>query len=435
MSTIDRRQFARLAGGAGAAVATSIGRVNFAIAEGASRVVVIGGGAGGATTAHLLKTGEPKLDVTLIEASPAYSTSFFSNLYIGGFRTFASLNHDYVALKALGIRHVTDYATAVDTTKKVVGTRSGRTFGYDRLVLSPGIDMKFDSVPGYSKDAATTIPHAYTTDGSQKLLLKKQLDAMKDGGTVVMVMPGNPYRCPPAPYERACMIAHLIKTRKPRSKLVILDPKRNFSKQSLFTEAFEDLYKGIIELNLTNEIDDFGVEKLDPKSRTVTVKAGQDFRADVLNVIPQQKAGDIAAKAGLAQGDWCPVDPATFLAKAASDVYVIGDAAFANDIPKSASAATSEAKLIASDILATLTGKERQPARLRNICWSILGPDDSVKLGANYLPKDAKLEQEASAGMPGSSRTCSPRSYRARRQRTGANCGRAQPRTSCSCPQ
>ena len=174
---------------------------------------------------------------------------------------------------------VHDFATDVVSAKKIVRTRGGRTYAYDRLVLSPGIDIKFNSIKGYSAEAARVMPHAYTTDVAQKRLLKQQIVKMRDGGTVVMVMPNNPFRCPPGPYERACMIAHYLKTRKPRSKVVILDPKRSFSKQPVFTEAFDRHYKNIIELNLSNELDDFSVVSINPRTKEILTKAGKRVRA------------------------------------------------------------------------------------------------------------------------------------------------------------
>ncbi|MET0193570.1 MAG: FAD/NAD(P)-binding oxidoreductase, partial [Hyphomicrobiaceae bacterium] len=253
---ITRRDFGKLIGAAGAGTMAATGVSRFAIAQNAPKVVVVGGGAGGATAAHFLKKDAPNFDVTLIETNPIYSSSFFSNLYLGGFRQVESLNHGYQGLKSLGIKVVQGTATDVDSAGKTVKV-GGRTFPYDKLVLSPGIDIKFDSVPGYSREAALVMPHAYNTALDGKRLLKRQLDAMRDGGVVVIVTPNNPYRCPPGPYERACMIAHYLKTKKPKSKLIILDPKKAFSKQPVFTEAFDKYYKDIIELNLTTEIDDF----------------------------------------------------------------------------------------------------------------------------------------------------------------------------------
>lgn len=396
MSKLTRRDFGRFAGAAGVAAVAPSAVVPFALAQGAGKVVVVGGGAGGATVAHYVKKDAPGLQVTLIEANRIYSSSFFSNLYLGGFRKLDSLAHGYAGLARIGVRMVHDYATEVDTTKKVVKTRGGRSYPYDRLVLSPGIDIKFDSIKGYSREVAATLPHAYNTDARQKLLLKRQLEAMKDGGVVAMVMPNNPFRCPPGPYERACMIAHYLKTRKPKSKLVILDPKKAFSKQAVFLEAFDKYYKDIIELNLTTEIDDFSVVSLDPKTREITTKAGKKVKADVANIIPQQRAGEIAVKAGCTEGDWCPVDPDSFASKKVKDVYVLGDASIAAEMPKSAFSANSQAKVVAATILTDLANKEKFPARYRNTCWSLVAPDDCVKIGANYAPKDGKLDPSGS---------------------------------------
>jgi sulfide dehydrogenase [flavocytochrome c] flavoprotein chain len=388
VSDFSRRDFGKLA----AAGAMTWPWAPFAIAQRAPKVVIVGGGAGGATAAHFVKREAPNIDVILIEANPIYSSSFFSNLYLGGLRTLESLNHSYTGLRRLGIKVVHDFATDVDTRKKTVKTRGGRTYSYDRLVLSPGIDIKYDSIKGYSRDAARVLPHAYTTDAAQKRTLKRQLRAIRDGATVVMVMPNNPFRCPPGPYERACMIAHFLKTRKPKSKLVIFDPKRSFSKQALFTEAFDKYYKGIIDLHLSNEIDDFSIVSVDAKTRQVVTKAGNIMRADVANIIPQQRAGEIAQKAGATEGDWCPIDPVNFSSKKVPDTYVLGDACVAAEMPKSAYSANSQAKVVAADIVAVLAEKEKFEPRFRNTCWSLLAPDDSVKIGANYMPKGGKLD-------------------------------------------
>jgi sulfide dehydrogenase [flavocytochrome c] flavoprotein subunit len=376
--------------GFGAAIAGTAGASSFAIAQGAAKVVIIGGGPGGATVAHQLKRGEPKLDVTLIEVSRVYTTCFFTNLYIGGFRSFASLQHNYDGLRKLGVKVVHTRATDVNTTARTV-MAGGRSYAYDRLVVAPGIDLKYDSFEGYSEKVAQIMPHAYLP-GTQAQVLKKQLDAMRNGGTVVMVAPNNPYRCPPGPYERACMIGHYLKTRKPKSKLVILDPKRAFSKQPVFMEAFNKYYKGIIEMNLSNEIDDFAVAKIDAKTKTLTTKAGKTFKADVANVIPQHRAGAIAQKMGLTQGDWCPVNAANFTSTKVKDVYVVGDATIAAEMPKSGFSANSQAKVVANDILASLAGKPKFSPNYRNTCWSLLAPNDSVKIGAGYVPKGEKLD-------------------------------------------
>lgn len=392
MTNVSRRTVGKLIGGA-SAMAT-LGLPRFAIAQAAAKVVVIGGGAGGATAAHFIKKdGGAAVDVTLVEAKRSYSSSFFSNLYLGGFRPYASLNHDYTNLSKLGIKMVYDRAVSVDPAKKIVQFSGNKTLAYDRLVLSPGIEVKYESIPGYSKLAAGSVaPHAYDTSGPAKLQLGALLSALPNGSTIAMVMPNNPYRCPPGPYERACMIAHYLKTKKPKSKLVILDPKKAFSKQPVFMEAFDKYYKDIIELNLTTDIDDFAVANFDLTGREIRTKSGKTVKFSIANVIPQQRAGEIAQKAGVTSGDWVPVNPETMQAKAHADIYVLGDATVAAEMPKSAFSANSQAKVAASQILADVAKKAKFPARFRNTCWSLVAPDDCVKVGANYAAKDGKFD-------------------------------------------
>lgn len=391
MTEITRRQFAGLTAGAG--LIGAMPRLSRrAFAQAAGKIVIIGGGPGGVTVANRVKAASPDLDVTLIEPKQQYTTCFSSNLYIGGFRSFRSITHDYEVVKKRGIRVVSDMASAVDPTAKTVTlAKGGAAIPYDRLVIAPGIDIKFDSVEGYSLEAAEIMPHAWQ-GGPQTWLLKQKLLAMSDGGVVVITVPPNPYRCPPGPYERACMIGHFLKTRKPKSKLIIFDAKKTISKQAVFEEAFAEFYKDIIELNLTNEIDDFAVQRVDPKTGDVVVKAGRTERASVANIIPAQKAGGIAALAGVTDGDWCPVNPDNFASTKVKDVYVLGDAAIAADMPKSAYTAVSQAGVVAADIIADLSGQPRTPGTYRNTCWSMLAPENSAKVGADYTPvmKDGK---------------------------------------------
>jgi sulfide dehydrogenase [flavocytochrome c] flavoprotein subunit len=396
MSVINRREFTRLIAGAGIAALSPVllrsAVIGKTVSKTSARVVVIGGGAGGASVAAILKRGAPHISVTVIEPHKIYTTCFNSNHYFGGFRTLASLQHSYDGLRKLGIDVVSDLASDIDTTKRIVKLAGGKELAYDRLVISPGIDFKFDAIAGYSAQVATeSMPHAWKA-GPQTLMLKKQLEAMDDGGVVIMAVPNNPYRCPPGPYERACMIAHFLKTKKPKSKLVILDAKKTFSKQPAFEEAFAKYYGGIIDLNLTNEIDDFRVVRVDPSTREVVTQSGTKMKGAVVNIIPPQRAGDIAAKAGCVEGDWCPVTPANFASAKVKDVYVVGDSAIAAEMPKSAFSANSQAKGAAADILADLAGAERVPAHYRNTCWSLIAADDSIKIGANYKPgeKDGK---------------------------------------------
>jgi NADPH-dependent 2,4-dienoyl-CoA reductase/sulfur reductase-like enzyme len=400
MSMINRRKFAQLMGGAGLAAASPGFFRSAAIAKGNARVVIVGGGAGGATVARILKSEAPQLAVTLVETQKIYTTCFNSNHYFGGFRTFASLQHSYDGLRKLGITVATDTAFHVDADKRTVALAGGTTIPYDRLVLSPGIAFQWEAIEGYSAQTAELMPHAWTA-GPQTLLLMRQLEAMDDGGVVVMAVPDNPYRCPPGPYERACMIAHFLKTKKPKSKLVIFDAKRTFSKQAAFEEAFAKYYDGIIDLNLTNEIDDFRVVQVDPATMEVVTQSGARIKAAVANIIPPQMAGDIAHVAGCADGAWCPIDPHNFASAKVKDIYVLGDSAIAAEMPKSAFSASSQGKAVAADILAELAGAERFAARYRNTCWSLLAADDSIKIGASYKPaeKEGKPFLEASGGF------------------------------------
>ena len=390
MTKLDRRKFTQLLGAVGAAAAVPSAIGSFAYAQKAGNVVVIGGGAGGASAAHLIKKGSPELNVTLIETNPQFTTCFFSNLYLGGFRTFDSITHSYDGLKKLGINVMTDTATDVDTSGKTVSLASGSKVPYDKLVLSPGIDFKYDSVEGYSAEAAKAMPNAWK-GGPQTELLKKQLDAMEPGGTVIIAAPPNPFRCPPGPYERASMIAYYLKSKKPGSKLILFDPKPKFSKQALFQEGWSEHYPDIIEW-VGPEMTDGGVKRVDPAAMTVYTGDGEAHKAAVVNIIPAQKAGDIAAKAGCTKGDWCPIDPADFSSKLVKDVYVLGDSSVAKAMPKSGFSANSQAKVVANAVQAELAGKKKFPARYRNTCWSLIAPDDDVKVGASYKPGAESVE-------------------------------------------
>lgn len=386
----SRRDFSKGLAATGLALTAPAAFSGVARAQAKGRVVIIGGGAGGGTVAHHLKKTAPDLDVTLIEASPRYTSCFFSNLYLGGFRTFESITHDYDGLKKLGVTVVHDVAKDVDTAGKTVKLRGGGSASYDKLVLSPGIDMKYDSIEGYSPAAAEIMPHAWKA-GPQTQLLKRQLEAMADGEVVVMAAPPDPYRCPPGPYERVSMIAHYLKTAKPKSKLMVFDPKEKFSKQGLFQEGWQQFYAGIVEW-IPPSMTGGGVKKVDAKAMTVTTGDGETIKAAVANIIPAQKAGEIAAKAGCTDGDWCPIRPDSFASAKVADIYVLGDASVATQMPKSAFSANSQAKVVVNAIVAELAGGPRFPARYRNTCWSMIATDNSVVIGANYTPKDNVLE-------------------------------------------
>ncbi len=400
MGLINRRDAAKLIGGASVAAATVGVATGQAFAQsnaprinrGArAKVIIIGGGAGGGTLAHVMRRGSPEIDITIIEPKRIYTTCFFSNLYLGGLRPYESLEHDYRGLQSLGVNMVHEFAVAIDADRKFVRLRNGVSLAYDKLVLSPGIDFKYSAIPGYSRAAENVMPHAYKA-GTQTKILASQLRAMPDGGVVVIAPPTNPFRCPPGPYERTCMIAHYLKTHKPRSKLILIDPKRSFSKRSLFMQAFNEDYKGIVEVHLTDDIDNQAIARVDPNTMQIETKAGLKIKAAVANIIPPQRAGAIARLSGCTEGDWCPVAADNFESTKVKDVYVIGDSSVAGDMPKSAFSANSQAKSVSNDLEAQLAGKPKYPSRYRNTCWSLLGPKNSIKVGASYAPRGGRVK-------------------------------------------
>ena len=384
---ISRRGLARCAGGLGLA-AGMLRAPARARSQSAARVVVIGGGAGGATCARYLAKAD--LAVTLIEVQARYTTCFYSNLYLAGWRDLASLTHGYDRLVAAGIELVPERAVAVDTAARRVRVASGGYLAYDRLVVAPGIDLRFDAIEGYDEAAAEIMPHAWKA-GPQTALLRAKLEAMPDGGLFVIAAPPEPYRCPPAPYERASLVASYFKQTKPRAKILILDAKDSFSKQALFEEAWQRHYPGMIEW-IPGALGG-KVVAVDPAAMAIKTAAGDTHKADVANIVPPQQAGAIAREADLVDaGGWCPIVPAGMASRRQPGVHVLGDAAIASAMPKSAFAANSQAKVVAMTIHAELTGAKPFPGRYRNTCWSSLAPDDTVKIGANYMPGDEKLE-------------------------------------------
>lgn len=362
------------------------------LGQGKPRVVVIGGGAGGTTAAkYIAKDSAGAISVTLVEPNANYQTCFHSNLYLGGVRDYPSITHDYSALtKNYDIQLVRARATAIDRDKKEVVIAGGVRLPYDRVVVSPGIDLKYDSVPGWSHAAEEAMPHAWKP-GAQTLLLKKKLDAVPNGGVIVMIAPPNPYRCPPGPYERVSMMAHALKTAgKDRSKIFVIDPKENFSKQALFQEGWEKHYKGMVEW-LGPKIHD-GLKSVDPATGTVVTGFETYKNAALVNVIPAQMAGVIARDSGLTNATgFCAIDPNNMKSMVDANIYVLGDACIAGDMPKSAFSANSQAKVAAMMIKGELVSARTFPARYTNTCWSLITTDDCVKVGGAYEAKDGKI--------------------------------------------
>ena len=387
--TLNRRRFIGTA-----VAATTVLSAPMLRAQGKPRVVVVGGGAGGATAArYIAKDSAGAIDVTLIEPTRTYYTCFFSNLYLGGFRTLESLGHTYGNLAAsYGINVVHDWATGVDRDAKTVALAGGGRVPYDKLILSPGIDFVEGSVPGWDLSTQNEMPHAYKA-GTQTELLKRQVEAMPEGGVFVMVAPPNPYRCPPGPYERVSMIAHHLKANNPTAKIIIADPKDKFSKQGLFEEGWQKHYGGMIE----RLGPDFGGGNVSVDASAMTVNVdGEVINASVVNVIPAQKAGAICDAAGLTDGNWAPVDGHSMVSRIDPDIHILGDATNQGDMPKSGFSANSQAKVAANAVRGALTGSRVFPAKFSNTCWSLITTDDGIKVGAAYEATDEKIASVSS---------------------------------------
>lgn len=377
---------------AGMAAGSAALAAPMAIGQARPRVVVIGGGSGGATAArYIARDSQGAIDVTLVEPTRSYYTCYFSNLYLGGFWSLADLGHSYGTLAARhGINVIHDWAIGVDRDAQTVTLAGGAVLPYDRLVVSPGIDFRDDAVPGWSVAVQNRMPHAYKA-GSQTELLKAQVENMREGGVYCMVAPPNPYRCPPGPYERISMVAHVLSQRNPTAKILIVDPKANFSKQGLFEDGWARHYRGMVE-RIGPE---FGGDKVEVDAEAMTVSIdGEVEQVDVCNVIPAQKAGRIADLAGLTnEAGWAPVMPADMRSRMDPHVFVLGDASAQGDMPKSGFSANSQAKVAANAIRHELTGSRLFPARYANTCWSLIATDDGVKVGATYEPTEEKIAQ------------------------------------------
>ncbi|MGX7705951.1 FCSD flavin-binding domain-containing protein [Methylobacterium sp. Gmos1] len=368
-----------------------------ALAQGArGRVVVIGGGFGGATAARVLHRAG--LDVTLVEPAETYWACPFSNEVIAGLRPMSAQGFGYEALRASGVAIARTSAEAVDGAARQVRLADGQVLDYDRLILSPGIALRFDALPGYDAAAAEVMPHAWKA-GAQTELMAKKLAALPDGGTVVLSVPGNPYRCPPGPYERASLIAWYLKTHKPRAKLIVLDAKDTFSKQKLFEQAWRALYPGILDyvpLAAGGQ-----VTSVDPAAMTVATDF-ETYKADLACIIPPQRAALIATQAGVAdRSGWCPIDPVTFESRLVPRIHVIGDAAIAGAMPKSAFSANAQGKVCAEAVTDLLAGRTPGDPKLINTCYSLVAPGYGISVAGVYHPDKGVLADVEGAGGTG----------------------------------
>jgi sulfide dehydrogenase [flavocytochrome c] flavoprotein subunit len=368
-------------------------------AQEAGRLVIIGGGFGGASAARFARDAFPRLDVTLIEPHRLFVTCPYGNLVLGGVRRMPDITFGYDAVRARGVRVIHETAEAIDPAARRVRLSGGSTIAYDKLILSPGIAIRWGALPGYDEAAADLAPHAWVPgDGSQTALLRRQLEAMPDGGVVGLAIPANPFRCPPGPYERISMIAAYLKREKPRSKILALDAKEAFSKQGLFTDAWAALYPGMIEWVPASR--DGKVVRVDARARVMESEFGVQHRVDVLNVIPPQSAARIAIEAGLAdRTGWVEVDPRTFQARGAPHIHVIGDANNAPPMPKSGYIANSTARQAVASAVALLQGRE-PPANPSyfNTCYSHVGTDYAISIVGIFRPGETGFVETPNSG-------------------------------------
>jgi sulfide dehydrogenase [flavocytochrome c] flavoprotein subunit len=347
-------------------------------------VVVVGGGYAGATAAKYIRMwSDHGINVTLVEPNPTFISCPISNLVIGGSKTIADITTPYDNLvKRHGVKMVQDRVSSIDADKRIVKLAGGTELSYDRLIVSPGVDFMWESLPGMGKPGAKDqVLHAWKA-GAQTVALRKQLEAMPDGGVFAMSIPLAPYRCPPGPYERACQVADYFSKAKPKSKVLILDANDDVtSKGPLFKKAWAERYKGIVEYRNKHNVTD-----VDAANKTLKFEFNDDLKADVLNVIPSMRAGDIAVNAGLATANkrWCDVDFLTFESKVAKNVHVLGDAIqIAPAMPKSGHMANQHGKTCAAAVVALLTGKEVNTLPIyNNTCYSFVSAEDVVHVAS-----------------------------------------------------
>jgi NADPH-dependent 2,4-dienoyl-CoA reductase/sulfur reductase-like enzyme len=374
---LDRRRFVKWAAASAAAAVSGCAGT---IGGFSSRVVVIGGGYGGATAARYLKEWAPELDVTLVERNEEFVSCPLSNLVLGGVTGIGSIAFGYENLRARGVRVVHGEAKAIDVEGRRVRLADGTTLAYDRVIVSPSVDYLYDKLPGLATpEARARVPHAWKA-GPETLALRKQLEAMRDGGVFAIHVPTVPFRCPPGPYERVCQVADYFKHFKPRSKIIVLDSNPDLvSKRNLFLAAWSDLYKGMIDYRPNSELED-----VDVKNMTLKL-VFDDVKADVLNVIPPQRAGDIARTTGLIAGNqhWCPVDWLT-CESVVQGVHVLGDATLAaSGMPKSATMANQHAKVCAAAVIALLKGEPVNPRPMMvNTCYSFVDAKSAVHVAS-----------------------------------------------------
>ena len=384
VSIFNRRSFVKTSG-ALLAVSSTLGLVSGCATVGSGpKVVVVGGGFGGATAAKYVRMwSDYGIQVTLVEPNPAFVSCPISNLVLGGSKSMADITTPYDNLaKRHGVKLVRDMVSSIDADKRIVKLASGSELAYDRLIVSPGVDFMWETLPGMNKPGAQDkVLHAWKA-GTQTVALRKQLEAMPDGGVYALSIPLSPYRCPPGPYERACQVATYFKAAKPKSKVLILDANDDVtSKAGLFKKAWADRYAGIIEYRSKHVATD-----VDAATNTLKFEFNEDVKASVLNVLPAMRAGEIAVKSGLATSNkrWCEVDFLTFESKAAKNIHVLGDSIqIAALMPKSAHMANQHGKTCAAAVVALLTGQVPNDSPIyNNTCYSFVSADEVVHVAS-----------------------------------------------------
>jgi NADPH-dependent 2,4-dienoyl-CoA reductase/sulfur reductase-like enzyme len=389
---VTRRDSLRLAG---AAALTGL-LVRPSWAQAAPKVVVIGAGYGGAAAARYLRRIAPEIEVTLVEQDASFVTCPFSNTVLGGIGGMTDITFGFDALRADGVKLVTGRAEAIDADARTVTLADGSTLAYDRLIASPGIDIKFGAIAGYDEAAAEIMPHAWKA-GPQTALLRAQLEAMDDGGTVIIAPPANPFRCPPGPYERASLIAAYLTASKPKSKIIILDAKDSFSKQGLFLAAWEELYPGMIQWVPFGEGGE--VASVDPATMTVETLF-DTYTADVINIIPPQRANRLVDSAGLTgAGEWCEVDGATMESRGVPGIHLVGDAIISGDMPKSGFSAAAQGRVCAYAVAALLRDQAPPSPSMINTCYSLVAADYGISVADVYrVDADGAIKKVDGAG-------------------------------------
>jgi len=384
---VRRRDFLELT-----ALAAVAGAARHARAAARSRVVIVGGGFGGSSCALQLRRLNPSIEVTLIDPDDRYVTCPMSNEVLVGLRDLRSLAITREGLRRAGVRYVRDRAVAIDAARRRVRLHGRGELAYDRLVVAPGIRFLWGTPEGYDEAAAERMPHAWKA-GRQTELLSAQLRAMPDGGIVAISVPAGLMRCPPGPYERASLIADFLKREKPRSKVLIFDANNRFPRQEIFESAWKELYPGLIEW--IPVVQGGAVLRVDARTSTLYTEHGAQHVA-VANIIPPQAPDQIAVESGLASGHgWCAVRRETFESESVEHVHVIGDACIADAMPKSASAAVSQAHQCARAIVASLEEKDPPAAEFESVCYSLLAPRNALSIHGRFRLLDGQIREAA----------------------------------------